>query len=870
MSELDREKVKALFADALEVPSAERRAFIEANSNGDALLATEVLSLLDAADSTRNIINDNRLDLSSKLRGEASAAVGSRFGNYEIIREIGHGGMGTVFLAERIDGEFEQTVALKLVRQSIADTAIIERFRQERQILANLGHPNIAALLDGGISDKGEPFIAMEYVEGLPLNEYADTKQLSVPDRLRLFLKVCAAVAFAHRNLVVHRDIKPSNILVGENGEPKLLDFGLAKAFDDGTNNTQTAVFAFTPAYASPEQILGKPISTSSDIYSLGVVLYELLTGKKPHEVDNKSYDEVLETISVHQPTPPSSVVENDTVRDDRILVRTLKGDIDNIVLMALRKEPERRYRTVEDIADDIERHLDGRPVAARPNTLGYLAGKFLRRNKFAVASAVIVLVSLITGLAFALWQANVARQERDRAERRFQDVRQLSNSLLFEIAPKIERLQGSTEARELLVKRALVYLDGLSAESRDDTVLNSELADAYQKIGDLQGNPRKPNLSDFAGAIDSYLKAKSIIESLPVTFENRLRLAKCHRELATIRFAQSEIAASIADSERSLQLFAELQAEAPTDLAITKAQLATKLDYGHTFAINNQYEIAVPIYSETLESLRQLDRSDQEILRLSALGTAYLSNALSWDEKQEQAEAENAKAIALAEELEAKFAHDAEIQKTVLTVYSLASGTHEDIKNDVSLAFAKRALDVARRSVDADTNDTQARQNLARMHSRYGIILGLVKRINEGFENLRFAEKIILDLIAREPRNRVYQDDLGTLYTRLGDAEKFAGNLPGALVEYKRSAEVFKNLALSDEKNAVAQRDWAQALKSVGVTERKLGQNEQALASLTLTMQIVDDLKQKNALGKWDIKIFDQVPPIIEELKGK
>lgn len=870
MNELDRDRVKALFADALELPSSKRRAYVETNSNGDAALADEVISLLEAADSTRNLIEDNRIDVRSKLSDNGNNSVGSRFGNYEIVREIGHGGMGTVFLAERIDGEFEQTVALKLVRQSIADTAIIERFRRERQILANLGHPNIAALLDGGISDKGEPFIAMEYVEGLPLHEYADTRQLSVPDRLRLFLKVCAAVAFAHRNLVVHRDIKPSNILVGENGEPKLLDFGLAKAFDDGTNNTQTAVFAFTPAYASPEQILGKPISTSSDIYSLGVVLYELLTGKKPHDVENKSINEVVETISVQQPIPPSSMLLLNSSQPELFAPKVLKGDIDNIVLMALRKEPERRYRTVEDLADDIERHLDGRPVSARPNTFGYLSGKFLARNRLGVAAGVLILLSLLTGFAFALWQANVARNERDRAEKRFQDVRQLSNSLLFEIAPKIERLQGSTEARELLVKRALIYLDSLSSESRDDADLRSELADAYQKIGDLQGNPRKPNLSDFAGAIESYLKAKSIIETLPATFDNRLRLAKCHRELATIRFAQSEIASSISDSESALQLFAELYAEAPSNDAISKAQLATKLDYGHTFAINNQYEIAVPIYRETLRDLENLDRSDPETLRLLALGTANLSNALSWDEKQEEAEVENVKAVAYAEELEAKFASDAEIQKTILAVFSLASSTHENIKNDVSLAFAKRALDVARRSVDADPMDTQARQNLARNHSRYGIILGLVKRVDEGFENLRTAEKIILDLIAREPRNRVYQDDLGTLYTRLGDAEKFTGNLPRALVEYRRSAEVFKSLALSDEKNAVAQRDWAQALKSVGVTEKKLGQNEQALASLTKTMEIIDKLKAQNALGKWDAKIFDQVPTIIAELTGR
>lgn len=870
MNEIDRERVKALFADALELPSTERLAFVEQNCKGDQVLANEVISLLEAADSTRNLIEEYRIDVRSQLVENGNNSVGLRFGNYEIVREIGHGGMGTVFLAKRADGEFEQTVALKLVRQSIADSAIIERFRQERQILATLGHPNIAALLDGGISDKGEPFIAMEYVEGLPLNEYAESTRLSVADKLRLFLKVCSAVAFAHRNLVVHRDIKPSNIIVSTNGEPKLLDFGLAKAFDVGNENTHTAVFAFTPAYASPEQITGRPISTSSDIYSLGVVLYELLTGNKPHEVDNKSYDEVLETISVHQPTPPSSVVEMDAARDDRILVRMLKGDIDNIVLMALRKEPERRYRTVEDLADDIERHLGGLPVAARPNTVGYIAGKFLKRNRLAVASAGIVLLSLITGLAFALWQANVARQERDRAEKRFQDVRQLSNSLIFEIAPKIERLQGSTEARELLVKRALTYLDSLAAESRSDASLSSELADAYRKIGDLQGNPRKPNLSDFTGAIESYTKSIELIRQLPSSDANDRREAESRRELATILFTQGETKRSIEESQNSIAIIERLIAASPADRTLLMSRVAAEIGLGYTYAKNNQYEIAIPTYNNVLSQLEYLDGNDAEVMRLRAICTSYLSNALSWDGKQDEAEAVTTKAETLARELEAKFPTDATMQKTVFEIYSLSSSNYETIKNDISMRYTELAYSVAKRSAELDQFDTQAKQNLAKAISRQGIVLVLLKNTDEGIAKLRNAEAAFKDLIAREPRNRIYQDDLGRLYTRLGDAQKFASNLPAALAEYKRSAELFKALADADEKNAVARRDWAQALKSVGITERKLGQNEQALASLTLTMQIVNDLKQKNALGKWDIKIFDQVPPIIEELRQK
>ena len=867
MAELDRERVKSLFAAAIECPADERSSFVRANSGGDEALADEVLSLIDAASSESDLIEDHRIDIRARLTAPTADVIGSRFGNYRIIREIGHGGMGTVFLAERDDGEFEQTVALKLVRQSIADTAIIERFRRERQILAGLSHPNIAALHDGGISDRGEPFIAMEYIDGLPLTEHAEALRLSLKERLKLFVKVCTAVSFAHRNLVVHRDIKPSNILITADGEPKLVDFGLAKAFENEGANTQTAIFAFTPAYASPEQITGKPITTASDIYSLGVVLYELLTGSKPLDLENKKLDEIYATINTREPVPPSELSAVQKDRSGGNWAKNLKGDIDNVVLMALRKEPERRYKSVEELADDIERHLKGLPVSARPNTLTYRAGKFLKRNTLAVVAGSMILLSLITGLAFALWQANVARQERDRAEKRFQDVRTLSNSLLFEIAPRIERLQGSTEARELLVLKALVYLDSLASETAD-TALQTELARAYRKVGDLQGNPSKPNLSDFAGAIETYLKAISIFERLPSTKDLRIETASSYRELAAIRFAQGEIKQANADSEHSIGLYKGLIAEYPNSTDIEKASADAAIDFGHINAINNQYAIAIPTFRQVITDLEKMDHNDPDVTRMKALATAYLGNALSWDDKQAEAETENQKAVQLADDLRARYPNDSNIQRTIYIVYTQASSTFEGIKNDISLAYGKQALDVARRSSESDPADTQARQNLARALSRYGNILMLVKRRSEGFGALRESEKTILELIEREPRNRVYQDDLGTLYTRLGDAEKFVGNLPGALTQYKRSAEVFNALASNDERNAVAQRDWAQALKSVGITELKLGQKDEARASLSTAVEIVSKLKRQNALGKWDEKIFNEMEQLLASLK--
>ncbi|MEP6904173.1 MAG: serine/threonine-protein kinase, partial [Actinomycetota bacterium] len=338
------------------------------------------------------------------------------FGNYKIIREIGAGGMGAVFLASRADGEFSQQVAIKLIRQAIAEREIIERFKRERQILANLNHPNIAKLLDGGVSVTGEPFIAMEFVEGEPITKFAARENLNLEARLKLFLKVCAAVAYAHRNLIVHRDLKPSNILVNQEGEPKLLDFGLAKLLDENLSSdaaqTQTAFRALTPAYASPEQLKGEVLTTASDIYSLGVVLYELLTGRRPFQFDGKSLEQIIKTVTVVEPLPPSANPKS-KMRNPK-----LRGDLDNIVLMALRKGPERRYKSVEAFAEDIERYLKGLPVAARSNTFKYRAEKFIQRNKVGVLAASLIILSLIGGIVVSIWQARIAEREQEKAER--------------------------------------------------------------------------------------------------------------------------------------------------------------------------------------------------------------------------------------------------------------------------------------------------------------------------------------------------------------------------------------------------------------------------------------------------------------------
>jgi serine/threonine protein kinase len=890
MNPADWQRVKEIFADALEQPASLRARFLQEACGNDFDLREEVESLLKSNDEDEHIIEKNALNFSQVFKSNGGNYKGKQFGHYKILREIGRGGMGAVFLAERTDGEFQQQVALKIVRQTIADSELERRVRRERQILASLNHPNIASLHDGGVSENGEPYLVMEYVEGEPLLTFSENQNLNIEERLRLFLKICSAVSYAHRNLIIHRDIKPSNIFVTKDGEPKLLDFGLAKILDEHLSDetqTATAFRAFTPSYASPEQIRGRNITTASDVYSLGVVLYELLTSERPFKTEEKSFEDILKEISEREPTKPSEVassqwsVVSESFKDQRPKTKdqksnrqsaignrqSLRGDLDNIVLMALRKEPERRYSSVELFANDIERHLKGLPVSARPNTFGYRASKFIRRNKLAFAATALVALAIVTGFAIALWQANVARQQRDRAEKRFNDVRKLSNSLLFEITPKIERLQGSTEAREVLVKRALEYLDSLAQESQDDLQLQSELASAYEKIGDLQGNPQKPNLGDFSGALASYEKANVIRGRLPKSAENQRLLAENFRGLSAARYYQNDVKSSLRDSAEALKIYESLAVENSESFELQTAFIETQIEQAQTYSFMNQHVVAIPLLRKTLAALEKLDQHNQKTQTLSARGFSLLGNSLSWDDKQPEAEIEMAKAVTIAESLATKYPNDTNVQQRVWRVYILASSIYEDINNEVSLKFAQRALKTAEKSVESDVANTQAKHNLAITFSRTGILSAHLKKLPDAVSNLEKAEKIFLDLMEREPKNRIYQNELGKLYTRFGDTKQKQGDLQGSLKAFQRSAELFEKISLTDEKNTLAQRDWAQALKSVGETLLKLSENEKAKEVYQRALEILNRLRDQNALGKFDEKMFDEVQTALRKL---
>ncbi|MGN6182461.1 MAG: protein kinase domain-containing protein [Thermoanaerobaculia bacterium] len=495
--------VQELFLRVADLPREERVAVLDSACANDPALRDEVESLLehDARDSTfiSDVVGAGTAAITTAME---ERWIGRRVGAWRITGVLGRGGMGAVFAAERDDGAFHQRAALKLIRAHLDTDHIRRRFVEERQILAHLNHPHIARLLDGGESADGVPFLVMEAVEGIPITEYCDRKNASLAERLRLFTTVCHAVHFAHTQLVVHRDLKPSNILVDGEGNVKLLDFGIAKLLGPGASTllTRDGELALTPDYASPEQVRGEPVATSTDIYSLGAVLFELLTGATAHAFSSYTLPEYIRVICETDTPLPS-------VKAPARLARTLRGDLDNIVMTAMRKDPSRRYASVEQFAEDIERFLSGRPVLARGDAWSYRASKFIRRNRAAVAAAMLVALSLIAGIVGTVWQAR-------RAERRFEQVRGLANTFLFEFHDEIRDLPGATRARELVVRTALQYLDNLSQDARNDAALQMELAAAYEKVGDVLGNPRNSNLGRTDEALASYAKSLALRET--------------------------------------------------------------------------------------------------------------------------------------------------------------------------------------------------------------------------------------------------------------------------------------------------------------------------------------------------------------------
>jgi serine/threonine-protein kinase len=496
-------QVEEVFGTALEHPPAARAGVVSAACGDDDALRHEVLSLLEAAEPAAEYFADlsSRAGVPSPANTEVEQFVGRTVGSYRLVRLLGRGGMGAVFLAERDDRQFEKEVALKLLPLGIGSTEAMQRFLLERQILARLEHPGIARLLDGGVTEDGTPYYVMEHVNGVPIDEYCDTNRLTVAARVELFLKVCEGVEHAHRHLVVHRDLKPNNILVTPDGEVKLLDFGIARMLDRersaGESTFTGQAHPMTLAYASPEQVRGEPITTASDVYALGVLLYKLLTGFHPYRRDFNSPSDAEHVICGEEPTQPSArVAAADGDRRNAVsaargtaiqrLQRALVGDLDTIVLMALRKEPSRRYASVADFAEDLRRHQAGLPVRAHKDSLRYRASRFVRRNRLAVSAATAVALLGIALLALAIRYAVTTAAQGRALSREAESTEEVSQFLvdLFRSADPVEGFGDTVRARVILDEGAARLAAAVNVRPDVRARMMSELASVYHNLG--------------------------------------------------------------------------------------------------------------------------------------------------------------------------------------------------------------------------------------------------------------------------------------------------------------------------------------------------------------------------------------------------
>ena len=516
------EEISPYLDEVLEIVPEQRAAWLLALSEKDARLASMVRALLDEQ---QQLKQEGFLERSLLRAGTGLG--GQQVGAYTLVSQIGQGGMGTVWLAERSDGRFERQAAVKFVSMALTGRATEERFKREGSILGRLTHPHIASLLDAGVSAEGSPYLMLEYVEGEPIDRYCDAKKLDVDARVRLFLDALSAVAHAHANLIVHRDIKPSNVLVSKDGQVKLLDFGIAKLLEgEGQEGAATLLTreggaALTPAYAAPEQVTGAPVTTATDVYALGALLYVLLTGQHPAGAGPSSPADLVKAIVDIEPPRPSNVVARNQAEIEQVaanaakrastpdkLRRLLRGDLDTIIGKALKKNPQERYASATAFADDLRRYLRYEAISARPDTFAYRTMKFVRRNRVVIALAALALAAIIAGSVAAVYQARIA-------ERRFQDVRKLAHTFVFDLHDEVAKLDGSTKAREMMVQTGLQYLDSLAGNAGGDWELQKEIAAGYMKIGDAQGFPTQPNLGRIADALASYRKAGDIYQRL-------------------------------------------------------------------------------------------------------------------------------------------------------------------------------------------------------------------------------------------------------------------------------------------------------------------------------------------------------------------
>jgi serine/threonine protein kinase/tetratricopeptide (TPR) repeat protein len=883
------ETLKNIFHTARELQATERPAYLEKACGADEPLRREIEALLESDRAADRFIADPPVGLAAELFGGAQTDldVGRTIGQYKLLECIGSGGMGAVYLAERADQQFQMQVAIKLIKRGMDTDSVLRRFQHERQILASLEHPNIARLLDGGSTEEGVPFFVMEYIKGHRIDRYAEEHQLPISERLELFRQVCGAVSFAHQHLVVHRDLKPSNILVTPGGIPKLLDFGIAKIIQpDGSTETlatMTAIPIMTPEYASPEQIEGAPATTLSDVYSLGAVLYELLTGRPPYRLQNHSPQEIARVISTDQIEKPSMVV---TRGED---ARRLRGDLDNIVRMAMRKETARRYRSVEQFSEDIRRHLTGRPVIARPDTMSYRTGKFWQRNKVAVSAAILILLSLVGGIIATAWQArratiqeHRARAEQARAERRFNDVRKLANSVLFDYHDAIKNLPGATKVRERLVKDALNYLDSLAGEAQGDPDLQRELAAAYERVGDVRGGASGGSLGDFAGAVESYTKAFRIREALvalnPDDPQARRDFARSHQKLGDRLLDTGEGSTGLEHLRKALTLYLDLTREegANDDLQLELADTCNNL--GQALALRRdlvgaleQYRAALAI-CEKLATSNPRDQRYRRALWNTYEGIAhvrYLQTDIAGSIEA------NTKALALGEALITDDPLNADYRRALVLNYRNGGDYRKRSDKPGALEHFRRAVALDEELLAADPANALTRKDLGYLHKRIADFVSNLQDNSQALVHYSKALEIFEKLVADAPADSILRFRATTSRAGVAHMQARLGEVDSALQECRKTIAFLREIN-EDATNAHHRLNRAEGYEYLGYAYVTLAESPKASASerrqhmsaardmLQQSLKVLDDLRTRGILDasgeQWAKILADEI----------
>ncbi len=835
----DLETLQRLFELALEQPLERRSIFLTQACDGDAQLKAQVQALL-ACDEEEGFL-DRPLICPND---QPSDMLGRRIGPYQLKALLGEGGMGEVYLAERDDGEFYKWVAIKFLRVGPGYKLLAGRFESERQILAQLEHPNIVHLLDGGRTEEGHLYLVMEYVDGLAIDEHCQKQGLDVPSRLKLFLQVCEGVEHAHRNLVVHRDLKPANILVTDAGQPKLLDFGIARLlapdiFHRPFDPTITVLRAATPRYASPEQIKGGVITTASDVYSLGVLLYELLSGRSPYRKATGTTLEVSRAVLEEEPERPSRAVlrtEEPDIRHGFIpksFRLGLEGDLDNIILKALNKEPAQRYPSVEAFAQDIHNFLEGRPVSARTPTWDYVISKFVGRYPWQVGAASMTAAVLIGGATALALQAQIS-------DRRFEQVRTLAHSLVYELDPALEKISGATSARKLLVGKAVTYLNGLSKEAGGDPELQEEIASSYEHLGNVQGSPAFSNLGDIQGALASYRNALVIRRSLAARNSEN---AKAQDNLATSlhRFALADSAAGHLEDALNLQreeltIRMKLYEVEPSNIDYLDKLLGAYDGIGGTqFDAGDLEQSEESFRMELALAERQMRLEPQS--EQATLNVWYASQnlALVTSEKgdPEQAVIYARKELEVMEQVSQRMPSNLMYKKYLVSSYiDLANSLGNPDKPNIgewqsALTNYKKALQISSRLAAADPADADAQNKWSLTLQSVGEVLTQYGSPSDALQYFRIALKIRQKLADIDQTNIATQLRLAISYHSIGKVLLLQGKATVALENFTHALKIRRTLFEKQQTDTKAKYLLTQTLLKIGEAHEKLAQEE-------------------------------------------